>query len=246
VNADELLECFGEIADAIAEVLSVHGDIGESGLRVGQYAFDVVTDDIAVPALIDAGVGVLSEETGLHFGERDVIVALDPVDGSTNYAHGLPWYASSLCAVDADGPLAALVSNIAIGTRFTAKRGEGAERNGEPIMASSTEHMYDALLAVNGLPNHHYGWRQCRSLGATSLDLCAVACGSFDGMVDATSGELAPWDYLGGLLVCTEAGAVVSDIEDRDLVVIDHHARRAIVAGSTPSLHDHLVAARRR
>ncbi len=246
MDADSLLECFDRVVEAITEVLDVQSDTGPSGLRVGQYAFDVVTDDVAVPALLAAGVGVLSEETGLHFGEREVIVALDPVDGSTNYAHGLPWYAASMCAVDADGPLVALVSNLATGTRFTAMRGEGAWRNDEPIMAPDIEHLFDALVAVNGLPDHHYGWRQFRSLGATSLDLCAVACGTVDALVDATPGELAPWDYLGGLLVCTEAGAVVSDVEDRELVVVDHHARRALVAGATPALHDHLLTARRR
>ena len=108
MDADSLLECFDRVVEAITEVLDVQSDSGPSGLRVGQYAFDVVTDDVAVPTLLAAGVGVLSEETGLHFGEREVIVALDPVDGSTNYAHGLPWYATSMCAVDADGPLVAL------------------------------------------------------------------------------------------------------------------------------------------
>ena len=80
--------------------------------------------------------------------------------------------------------------------------------------------------------------------GAAALDLCAVACGRVDAYVDATTSSLGPWDYLGGMLVCTEAGATVTDAHDRDLVVLEHAARRTPIAAATPVLHDAIRVAR--
>ena len=77
--------------------------------------------------LLPGGVGVLSEESGRHDADRDIVVVVDPLDGSTNAAHGIPWYAMSLCAVDAEGPLAALVVNLATGERFEADAGRGSD-----------------------------------------------------------------------------------------------------------------------
>lgn len=244
MDVDKLVHGFRDVADAIVDVLGGHDDVGPSGRRVGQYSFDVATDDVAVPMLLDLGVGVLSEETGLHEPDRDVIVALDPVDGSTNYSRRIPWYATSMCAVDAHGPLAALVVNLATDTEYRATRGGGAFRDGHRLASSGVTDIADAVVALNGLPATHYGWSQFRSLGAMALDLCAVADGTVDGLVDATDGGVCPWDYLGGLLLCTEAGAVASDLNGRDLVVLDHDARRSLVAGATPALHDALCAVR--
>ena len=239
-----MLDVLTATVDAVERALATITDWRPAGERLGQYALDLVADGPAVDVLLAAGLGVLSEESGMQHGDRDVIVVMDPVDGSTNASRGVPYYACSLCAVDADGPLAALVVNLATGERFDAVRGEGARRNGEPIAASTTTDLAEALVAFNGLPGHHWGWAQYRSFGATALDLCAVACGRVDGYTDATPGEQGPWDYLGGLLICTEAGAVVSDAAGRDLVVLEHAARRCPVAGATPALHEQLVAIR--
>ena len=240
-----MLDVLTATVEAIERALATVTDWRPAGERVGQYALDLVADGPAVEVLVGAGVGVLSEESGLQHADRDVIVVMDPVDGSTNASRGVPYYATSLCAVDADGPLAALVVNLATGERFDAVRGEGARHNGKSIAAADTTDLAGALVAFNGLPGHHWGWAQYRSFGATALDLCAVACGRLDGYVDATPGEQGAWDYLGGLLVCTEAGAVVSDAAGRDLVVLDHAARRCPVAAGTAGLHDALVAIRR-
>jgi len=245
-SGSELIDVFSDVADEIAAALVAHTHRGPSGLRPDQYSFDVVTDEVAVPMLTAAGLGVLSEESGLHHGDRDIIVALDPVDGSTNASHGIPWFATSIAAVDGDGLVAALVANLATGQRFSAVRGEGAMLDGETITSSTVTDIGDAIIAVNGLPSEHLGWRQYRSLGACALDLCAVACGSLDGLLDATPGELAPWDYLGGLLICREAGAAVADGDGNELIVLDHDARRALVAAGTDELFDELLAGRDR
>src|SRR5690606_36729785 len=105
----------------------------------------------------DAGVGVLSEESGLHHPEREVVVVVDPVDGSTNASRSLPCYACSLCAVDAEGPLAARVVNLATGEAFTAERGGGARCDGEPLAAVGAAELADAAVRFNGTPTAHWG-----------------------------------------------------------------------------------------
>ena len=229
-------EAVAVVQDALTGIV----DWRPGGERLGQYALDLVADAPVVRHLVEAGFGVLSEESGLHHPDRDVVVVVDPVDGSTNASRRIPYYATSLCAVDRDGPLAAVVVNLATGEHFDAIRGGGARRDGEAIAASGEVALADALVAVNGLPPHHWGWAQFRSFGAAALDLCAVACGRIDAYVDATAGQHGPWDYLGGLLVCTEAGAVVTDATGRDLVVLEHDARRRPVAAASVALHDTL------
>ena len=83
-----------------------------------------------------------------------------------------------------------------------------------------------------------------RSLGAAALDLCAVAEGVLDGYAVVGGSQLGSWDYLGGLLICTEAGAVVGESQGRDLVTLDHADRRTPVAASTPALAVPVVGGR--
>ena len=181
----------------------------------------------AIRVLEEAGLGVMSEESGLHAGDRAVVVVLDPLDGSTNAARGIPWYATSLCAVDAEGPRAAVVVNQSSGIRFEASRGGGARKDGQPIHASGCTDLAKAIVGFSGYPRRYFGWSQYRQLGATALDLCAVAEGVLDGYAVVGSSSLGSWDYLGGMLICTEAGAVITESFDRELVVLDHEARRA-------------------
>jgi fructose-1,6-bisphosphatase/inositol monophosphatase family enzyme len=242
-ESDDLLEVFRLVTTEVRRALEGLDDWGLAGTRPGQYRSDLVADKVAVELLEDAGLGILSEESGLHHPERPILVALDPVDGSTNASRKLPWWATSLCALDAQGPLAAVVVNQATGTTFEAARGRGARRNGVPIAPSKATDLDDAMIGLAGLPDHYLGWRQFRALGAAALDLCEVACGGFDGYLDCSADAHAPWDYLGGLLVCQEAGASVSDVHGRDLVVRATDVRRTPVAGATAELRDALVRA---
>jgi myo-inositol-1(or 4)-monophosphatase len=243
-RGDDVLEVLAAAAEGVREALTGIVDWRPGTDLTGQYALDLVADGPVVDLLVAAGLGVLSEESGLHHPERDVVVVVDPVDGSTNASRRVPYYATSLCAVDADGPLAALVVNQATGERFDAVRGGGARCDGASIAPSGTTRLGDALVAFNGLPERHWGWAQYRAFGAAALDLCAVACGRIDGYVDATPSAHGPWDYLGGLLICNEAGAVVGDADGRELVVVEHGARRTPVAAGTPELQAALAAMR--
>jgi fructose-1,6-bisphosphatase/inositol monophosphatase family enzyme len=246
VDGPEILTLFDRLTLQLSEALSDLEEWGLSGRKDTQYQHDVVADDIMIAPLLDAGFRVLTEESGLVADnpDADVTVVVDPVDGSTNASHGLPWFATSLCAVDGLGPLAASVTNLASGDRFEAVRNEGIRvasavgRIGKP---SEVAEMGDALLAFSGLPPDHGGWRQFRVFGAAALDMCAVATGAFDGFVDV-DGAHGVWDYLGAALICSEAGASVLDAHGRDLLTFDPAERRAPIVASTPELMEHLLA----
>jgi myo-inositol-1(or 4)-monophosphatase len=240
---DLVLEPLHLAADAVRRALDGVEDWGPAGTRSGQYKSDLVADRAAIEVLQAAGFGVLSEESGLHDGDREVLAILDPVDGSTNASLGLPWWATSICALDAAGPIAAVVVNQAIGIRWEAVRGGGARCDGQPVKPSACTRLADAVVGLSGLPARHLGWRQFRALGAVALDLCAVASGRLDGYIDCSVDAHGPWDYLGGLLVCMEAGAAVTDARGRPLVVRGYLDRRTPVAGATPDLLAETMAA---
>jgi len=145
-----------------------------------------------------------------------------------------------LCALDADGPLCALVANQATGERFTASRGEGAWADGAPIQPAATTRIEDAVIALAGMPQRALPWKQFRALGSAALTLCDVAAGRVDGYLDALNDMHAPWDYLGGLLVCSEAGATVLDARDRPLITDDPAVRRTLLAAGTRELLEEL------
>lgn len=223
----------------------VTADWRARGERPGQYRIDLVADAAALDVLRAGGVDVLSEESGFEDRGTGLVVVVDPVDGSTNASRGLPWYAISLCAVDEHGPLAALVVNLATGIRWSAVRGGGAFRDGESVQCSGVRRVNDAVVVVNGYPSRHLGWRQYRALGATALDLCAVADGSVDATVDCASDALGPWDYLGGALLISEAGGVVADLHGRPLDELGHDVRRTPVSAAMPELAETLLRQRR-
>lgn len=238
-----MLDVLHEVVTAVRKRLDGLQDWGPARGHEGQYRHDVVADEVAVSILDRAGFGVLSEESGLHHPERDILVVVDPVDGSANAARGLPWWATSLCALDGSGPVAAVVGDQASGARYQAVRGEGASCDGLPLRPPSCRQLDQALVAVSGYPASHLGWAQFRALGAAALDMCAVAAGKMDAFVVCGGHALAPWDYLGAMLICQEAGAAVADLRGDDLVVRGPDERRAAVAAATPELLESLLAA---
>lgn len=236
MDDETLLATLHDTATAVAEALAGLGDWGLAGTRPGQYRSDLTADRAALAILDRAGLGVMSEESGMHGGDRDVIVVIDPVDGSTNAARGIPWYATSLCAVDRDGLWASVVVNQASGVRFEASRGGGARKDGASIRPSECGSIGQAIVGFSGYPPVHMGWSQYRSLGAAALDLCAVAEGVLDGYAVVGGSSLGSWDYLGAMLICIEAGAQVGELRQRELLTLSPADRRTPVAAATPSL----------
>lgn len=237
-----------EVVDAVGRAFAQVTDLGPSGLREGQYTLDVVANEAALPLLRAAGLGVLSEESEFEHGDGAEVVVIDPIDGSTNASRGLPWYATAVCLVDADGPLAAVVGNQATGDRFWATHGGGAFRNGARIFTSRCTDPQDAVVMLNGHPARSLGVRQTRCYGAAALDLCMVACGAVDGYVDcddrSIGGAHGVWDYLAAMLVLQEAGGCAADARGRDLVVLDTAERRTPVGAASVELLEALLVAR--
>ena len=234
---EDILAVLNETANAISAVLASNTNWGLSGLRHTQYSVDVDCDNVALAILHGADCAVLSEEsqrTG-EWGDNDILVVMDPLDGSTNASRGVPWYATALCALDKTGMRASLVVNQASGRdRYWATRGGGAFHNGKSIQPSTCTDVKDAVVGISGLPSFKPGWAQFRALGAAALDICLVADGTLDGWVDMNSHGV--WDYLASLLICQEAGVVTADHLDRELLVTIYDDKRTPIVAASPQL----------
>ena len=167
---------------------------------------------------------IITEETGKHRHRPDRVWLIDPLDGTTNFAHALPFYAVSI-AFEVEKDLAlGVIYNPCVDELFEAVKGEGACRNGNPIRVSKTKRIGDALL-ITGFP---YDVREnpdgitrrfkkmltlaqgVRRLGSAALDLAYVAAGIFDGYWEE---RLHPWDTAAGAVLVREAGGLVSDYD---------------------------------
>jgi fructose-1,6-bisphosphatase/inositol monophosphatase family enzyme len=232
---DSLFSTLRACAHEIGEVVRAGQHEGYSGLRATQYHLDVAADDVALRVLHGAGFQVMSEESGMT-GSGDLTVVIDPIDGSTNCDQGIPFFATSLAVLRGNELVAALVKNQATGTIFEAEKGSGATRDGDSIAPSGRTDFAKAIVAFSGLPSRHLGWAQHRVLGAASLEICLVADGSLDVYSVAQKSTLNPWDYLGGLLIVQEAGAVVAEYEDEPLVTSERVSRRPVFAATNELL----------
>ena len=235
-NAD-ILQVLNNTADAVSKVLEANTDWSLSGIRHTQYSVDVRADNAALAVLHAAGCAVLSEEsqiTGL-WGDDDILVVMDPLDGSTNASRGVPWFATALCALDKNGMRASLVVNQASGKdRYWATQGGGAFHNGNQMRPSPCSTLKEAVVGVSGLASFRPQWSQFRALGAAALDICLVAQGVLDGWVDFNSHGV--WDYLASILICQEAGVATSEHQDRELLVTQYDEKRTPIVAATPAL----------
>jgi myo-inositol-1(or 4)-monophosphatase len=240
VDDVRLLEVLDEAVRAVRGALDVLEDWGPSGGKPGQYRLDLAADGAALPVLHGAGLTVLSEESGMTGdGGSGLLAVIDPIDGSTNAFRGVPFYSTSICVLDDEGPRVGVVTNQATGLRYAAVRGDGAQKDGRDITPSGCEDLEAAIVGISGFPGTHPGWAQYRALGAASLECCAVADGVLDAYLVVGGSTLYSWDYLAGLLVCREVGAAEGEREGRDLIVRDASSRRPIVA-ATRRLADRL------
>ncbi len=201
-------------------------------------AVDLVTAaDLAAEQLIVdlisqhfPGHDILAEENGFRSQGSDHRWIIDPVDGTTNFAHGLPWFAVSI-GLEVRGQLVlGTIFNPCNNEFFLAERGAGATLNGRSIKVSAVDKLDRALLAT-GFPydrketpvnnyDHFVNFQQaaqaCRRPGAASLDLACVAAGRFDGYWEM---KLKPWDVAAGVLLVEEAGGRVSDFDGTDMAL---------------------------
>lgn len=188
---------------------------------------DLASED-AIVRLIRAvfpNHAILAEESGVTPGTDPYEWIIDPLDGTTNYAHHLPDFSISIAFALEGAIVFGVVLNPVHRELFCATRGDGATLNGRPIHVSGTKRVRDSLL-VTGFPYDlvpvidplMHRLRSCllaaqgvRRLGSAALDLCYVACGRFDGFWEE---NLAPWDTAGGMVIAQEAGGRVSDFSN--------------------------------
>ncbi len=178
-----------------------------------------------------AGLGRLLPDAGFiaeeGTGERKEGLnwIIDPLDGTTNFVHGIPCYCISIGLAGDDGMKLGVVLEVTRNECFTAWKGGGAHLNGRPIRVSQRARLQDSLLAT-GFPYDDFGReaqymellralmhnsRGIRRLGSAAADLAYVACGRFEAFYEY---GLNPWDVAAGALLVQEAGGTVSDFTD--------------------------------
>ncbi len=183
---------------------------------------------------------IVAEEGGGSETDSPFRWHVDPLDGTTNFAHGYPCFAVSIGLEEAGELVAGVIYQPVSGEMFTAARGEGAYRNGKKIQVSSIDKLSTSLL-VTGFPsvkrtqnpNIHYYWdftlrsHGVRRDGSAALDLASVACGRFEGFWEF---GLYSWDTAAGVLLVREAGGLVTRFDgqpyqlgDRELLATNGH-----------------------
>lgn len=167
---------------------------------------------------------VLAEEGTCFSGDSQYQWLVDPLDGTTNYAHGIPWFAVSLGLFKNGMPYAGVVYNPVFNETFTAQKGKGAFLNGASIKVSQRSILRQCVLAT-GFPYYTaekphrvkevlsrmlVSCRGVRRFGAAALDLAYVAAGIYDGFWEE---GLKPWDTAAGLMLIEEAGGRITDYQ---------------------------------
>jgi myo-inositol-1(or 4)-monophosphatase len=173
------------------------------------------------------GFALLMEESGLTPGsDPDYRWIVDPLDGTTNFLHGIPMFAISLALTRGDDVVAAVIYNPVLDELYTAERGAGAYLNDRRLRVAARRELPDCVLGT-GIPHlgkldHSRFLEQqrrfmletagIRRIGAAALDLAFVAAGRLDGFWEE---GLSAWDIAAGILLIREAGGLVSDFDDR-------------------------------
>jgi myo-inositol-1(or 4)-monophosphatase len=167
------------------------------------------------------GSGFIAEENPL-LQTKEFTWIIDPLDGTTNFIHGVPVYSISIGLMDKNEMIIGVIYEINLKECFYTWKGEPSYLNGNPIRVTATEKLADTLFAT-GFPYYDYGrldpylnffkymmqhTHGIRRLGSAAADLAYVACGRFDGFYEY---GLSPWDVAAGALIVKNAGGDVSD-----------------------------------
>ena len=256
---DSLLQTAIDAADVGAEILMQYFHNGvqmrdKSG--AGGKAYDLVSD-----ADLDSEKAIaefLLQRFPDHelLGEEDLkgdiggehLWIIDPLDGTSNFAHRVPYFAVSIAYYHRGQPTVGVVLNPVSGERFTAERGHGAHRNGIPVSVCQDRSLGEALIgcgiyydrgpmvtstlaAIDELfANDIHGIRR---FGAAALDLCKVGCGQLGGFFEY---YLSPWDFAAGGLFVQEAGGQISSAKGQPLAI-----EPSSVAASNGHLHGAII-----
>jgi myo-inositol-1(or 4)-monophosphatase len=257
VHGQEQLAELTQIALAVAEQAARHVLCGyRSGVAATEKGradlvtrFDLESERLIRPLLTSrTGLPMVGEEEG--GAASGPTWYCDPIDGTTNFVHGHPFFCVSLGLLDGGEALAGAVVAPALGTRYHGHRGGGAFRDGTPCRVSGTAELAHALLATGFYPTaqpvpphdnlESFGAlikrvRGIRRCGSAALDLCMVADGTYDGYWER---KLGVWDTAGGAAIALAAGARVTDLEGGPVDLTRGH-----LVVSNGLIHDALVDA---
>ena len=236
--------------------------VGKNPKGDRQRAFDIA-GDIAVRRFLEkefaCGIILSEESDDYRFGraEPELRFIVDPVDGSDNWARGLPLSSIAVAVLPAQGPfalgrvVAALVGGLEEEAPIVATRGEGAYRGAKRLRASATRRIADAFVSCE--LNHFAptpqvgdllsGARAVRCYGCASRAIAHVACGALDAHIDVRF-RLTPESFLGAAAILEEAGGCVLDARGDQLPdFADHHQTATIVAAATEELAREIIDA---
>ena len=216
---------------------------------------DKEAEDEILTALEPHGVRVLSEEAGMTGNPRgELLAVVDPLDGSSNFERGVPFYCTSVAIVDGvslkDVTLG-IIRDLVRGDVYLARRGKGATKNGKRIRTSTVTKAGDAVVGidisrgspqlVSSLARLASGVKRQTHYGANALELCYVADGRLDAFVDFR-GKMRITDFAAAYLVAREAGAELTDERGGPIKAhfdLDH--RFSFVASANASLHREIM-----
>lgn len=256
VTTQTLLQEIESIAAEAGELLAgYYGELRRvHAERKGGRRRDLVSradreaEDLVVRRIPAADDLLAEEGSGRVTGAARCWV-VDPLDGTVNYLHGIPFWAVSIAVIEAGELAAAVVHAPALGETFTAVRGAGSRCNGCAVAVSRSDELADSVLATgfaydrNRLADNNVdnfsrlvmASAGLRRLGAASLDLAYTACGRLDGFWEL---HLAPWDVAAGALLVREAGGRVTDfggVEALDRLLYVRH-----IVASNGRIHEQL------
>jgi len=191
---------------------------------------------------------LISEEAGkVRFEDGKGTIFLDPIDGTFNAVTGIPFYALSIAYAQDGVVRQAFVRNLASGETFTAIKGKFSHCDGKPIRVSKISHLDECAMSVYGrkfdptrVMQLGQKIRRWRLLGASALELCYVGCGRIDGFIDLR-GTLRVTDAAAGMLVCTEAGGKVTDMNGNPIRFPDEVTIGRCLVATNGALHHKVI-----
>jgi len=247
--------------DSVIEIAKQAGNIVKEGFgkhleiefKTNETNLVTQIDKASEKAIIDyiskkfPGHGILSEEKGNVKDGNEYLWVVDPLDGTTNFAHGLPIFSVSIGLQKNGKTIAAVVNDVMQNIVYSAELGSGSFANSKKIKVGENDQLNHSVL-VTGFPyniseNPENALekftaltklaRGVRRLGSAAIDLCYVADGIFDGFWEV---YLNPWDVCAGLLIVEEAGGVVSDFHGEE---VDIYSKKFLAANK--NIHKKLV-----
>jgi myo-inositol-1(or 4)-monophosphatase len=255
-----LLNATGRVGTAVS-ALSRRGDrgrtvgVGASGDKT--IIADKRAEDLLLKSLLRVkGVRILSEEAGsLGDAEAKTLAVVDPLDGSSNFERGIPFYCTSVAVVEGDSiedASVGVVRDLTTGDVYHAIKGRGAKKNGKPIRTSDVSSLSLAVLGVDlsrstsalvtELAPLISGAKRHVHLGANALELCYLADGTIDAFIDARA-RIRITDFAAAFLIAKEAGAKITGVDGGDLKPeFDLEHRFSFVASANAALHDKILA----